>query len=228
MNHILAELFPVLEHVMNKSAEECNVAPGAHRQPDVRHRRSSGEPRINVNDRSAALARFDHPLEADRMVLRHRRSHNENGVRVSEVLLSCGRAAASERGSQTGNRRAVSYTCLIAEAHHPQAAGEELFYEIVLFVVERSATEMADRLRLHHRMSIFFFFESGFARFPEPVSDHIHRLLQIERLPFAGIGPAIFHLRLARWAGDQLKAVGAFGTEMSPRDRRLGITLNAD
>src|SRR5438477_351651 len=47
------------------------------------------------------LSRLHYPLEADRMVLRHRRSHNQNGVRVLQILLRCSSAAF---GTQTPTR----------------------------------------------------------------------------------------------------------------------------
>ena len=64
----------------------------------------------------AVLSRaFDHPLEADGMVLGHRRAHDQDRVRVREILLRRRCAAAPERGAQTGHRGAMSYPGLIAD-----------------------------------------------------------------------------------------------------------------
>jgi len=46
-----------------------------------------------VNYFCAFLARLHYPLKADRVVFRHRRAHNQDGVRVLQVLLRCGRSA---------------------------------------------------------------------------------------------------------------------------------------
>ena len=123
--HVLAELFSVFEYVMNQSTKKDDVAAGTHRNPDIRHRRSASEARIDVDDGRTTLACLNHPLEADGMILRHRRSHNENGIGICQVLLCGGRTAASERGTQTGHRGAVSYTRLIAQADHAQTGGEQ-------------------------------------------------------------------------------------------------------
>ena len=88
----------------------------------------------------AALAGFHHPLEPHRVILGHVRSHDHDAVRVHEVLLVVGGAAAPERGPQTGDRRAVSYAGLVFDLDHAQA-GEELFDQVVLFVVERRAAQ---------------------------------------------------------------------------------------
>ena len=90
------------------------------------------------------LARLHDPLEADRMVLGHRRSHDQDRVGVGEVLLRGRRAAASERGAQTGHGGAMSYTGLVADANHAQTAGEQLLDQVVLFVVEGRAAEVRD------------------------------------------------------------------------------------
>lgn len=52
---------------------------------------------------SAALTRFHHPLESHRMVLRHGGAHNQNRVGVGKILLRGSSAAAPEGGAQTGH-----------------------------------------------------------------------------------------------------------------------------
>src|SRR5207237_5420056 len=94
------------------------------------------EPWIDVDDlRATFLSRFDDPLKSDRMVLGHRRSHDQDGVSIGQVLLRGRGAPAPERGAQTGHGGAVSYPGLVADADHAEAGGEKLFDEVVLFVV---------------------------------------------------------------------------------------------
>src|SRR3954454_17349702 len=96
-----------------------------------------------MDDRRAILfTRLDHPLKSDRMVLRHRRSHDQDGVGVGEVLLRGRRAATPERRPQTGDGGAMSYPGLVADAKHAQTSREKFFDEVVLFVVERGAAEV--------------------------------------------------------------------------------------
>ena len=68
-----------------------------------------------------------------------------------EILLRRRRAAAPERGAQTGHRGAMSYPGLVADGDHPEAAGEQLLDQVVLFVVERRAAQVRDRRALHQR-----------------------------------------------------------------------------
>ena len=97
------------------------------------------------------------------MVLRHGRPHNQDRVRVGQVLLSGGGAAAPEGGAQTGHRGAMSYPGLVADAHHSQAGREEFLDEIVFFVVERGAAQMRDGGGMHHDFAVFFLLRT-FAR----------------------------------------------------------------
>src|SRR5205807_10365274 len=107
-----------------------------------------------MNDLRPALARLNHPLKSHGMVFRHRRSHDEDGVRVAEILLRSGRAAASEGSAQTGHGRAMSYTGLVADADHSQPAREELADQIILFDVQRGPAKVSDCGCLQDRKSV--------------------------------------------------------------------------
>ena len=97
---------------------------------------------MTVAPRSRALITQRKPTGC---VLGHRRAHDQDRVGVREILLRRRRAAAPERGAQTGHRGAMSYPGLVADGDHAQAAGEELLDQVVLFVVERRAAEVRDR-----------------------------------------------------------------------------------
>ena len=56
--------------------------PGAQRHHMSAMARGARESRIDVDDRGAAFAGLDHPPEADRMVLGHRRAHDQDRVGV--------------------------------------------------------------------------------------------------------------------------------------------------
>src|SRR6185437_1129930 len=169
-----------------------------------------------MNDFRAAIPRFHGPLESHRMIFGHRRAHDENGVGIRKVLLRCGCAAASERSAQTGHRRAMSYTGLIAHAHHAKAGGEELLDEIIFLVVERRAAEMRDGRCAHHGLPVFLFDERALARRPHTLSYHVHGLVETNLLPCGAARAAIEHLGGALWMRDQLIACRAFWTQMPP------------
>jgi hypothetical protein len=73
------------------------------------------------------------------MVLRHRRSHNQDRVRVTQVLLRSRRPASSKTRSKTWNRGGVSYAGLVGDANHSQAGGEKFFDQVIFFYVEGGA-----------------------------------------------------------------------------------------
>src|SRR4051794_21873957 len=110
---------------------------------DVGQSRRTGEARVDVNHRRAAGLRLHDPLEADRVRLGHVGTLDDDAVRVLQVLLKVRRAAATEAGSQTGNRAAVSYPRLVLDLQSAER-GEQLLDEVVLFVVQRRAAEARD------------------------------------------------------------------------------------
>src|SRR5581483_2570340 len=94
------------------------------------------EPWIDVNNLRPALSRLDYPLKPDRMVLCHRRSHDQDRVCVTQVLLRSRRPASSKACAQTGHSGAVSYTGLVGDANHAQTSGEELLDQVIFFNIE--------------------------------------------------------------------------------------------
>src|ERR1043165_7074816 len=224
VDDVVAEVALVGEDVVDHRAEEEGVAAGAEREPVVGHGRGAAEARIDVDDlRAVLLTRLDDPLEADRMVLGHRRAHDENRVGVGEVLLRGGGAAAAERGDQPGHRGAVSYPRLVGEADHAQAGCEELLDEVVLFDVERGAAEVGDAGGV-----VVAVVEGALAQCPHPLGDHLQRLLDGELEPLARARRTVAGAREAPRMRDELEAVGALRAEVAARDRRLRITLDGD
>src|SRR5207237_9521341 len=84
--------------------------------------------------------------EADGVVLGHVRAHDQDRVRVREVLLERGGSASAERGPQTGDRGAVSYARLVLDLDDAETHGE-LLDQVVLLVVEGRSTEHGDAHR---------------------------------------------------------------------------------
>src|SRR6202011_2779119 len=111
---ILAEEQLVLEYVTNQSTQEKNVRASPKRYPDIRHGRRSAEAWVHMQDLRATLLGLHDPLKSDRMVLRHIRSHDQDRVGVEQIIRCCCCSAASVSCAQTGHRRAMSYTGLIA------------------------------------------------------------------------------------------------------------------
>ena len=120
----------------------------------------------------------------------------------------------------------MSYPGLVGHADHPQASSEKLLNQIILFVVERGATEMADRGRMINGRPVFFVNERAFARFPNPVRHYVHRVIQRNFCPLFRARRAIFHFCFATRMREQLKGRRAFRTKVSLTDRRLRVALD--
>src|SRR4029077_6737194 len=196
VDHVLAKIFFVFENVMNKPPEKQDVRSGAQWGPNVCHGGRAAEARIDVNDLCTALSRFDPPLETDRVILRHVRAHNQDGIRIYEIARRSCRSASAEGGAQTGQRRAVSYTGRVADADHAQAGREELFDQVVFFVIESRATKVGHGSRMHYDLSIPLLHEGALPRVPDTIGDHVHRRLKFQFLPPGRVRPAILYARL--------------------------------
>ena len=97
-----------------------------------------------MDEGRALVLCFHGPAETDRLRFGHIRSHEQDAVTVRHVLLViCGRTAA-ERGAQTGHRGAMSYSRLVFDRHDPQSAAEQLFNEVVFFVVDGGPAQRTD------------------------------------------------------------------------------------
>ena len=98
-----------------------------------------------MDDRGPLLLRFHDPAKTDRVRFGHRGTFDQNAICIRQILLRGGSSAPAERGAQTGHRAAMSYTGLVGYTDHAQASGEQLFDEIIFFVIKRRATEMTYR-----------------------------------------------------------------------------------
>src|SRR6266542_4199183 len=114
----------------------------------------------------AALLRLHHPSKSDRMRFGHRRAFDQNAIGVGKILLRGRSSAAAEGGAQTGHRAAMSYPRLVGHTDHAQAGGEKFFYEIIFFVIERGAAEMADRCGVIDIRSVGLPNECALSRLP--------------------------------------------------------------
>src|SRR5690606_41506998 len=101
------------------------------RTVQTRHGARPREPRIHVNDPGAPLPRPHHEPEPDRMTLGEVRAHDQDAVRVRQILLERRRSASTQRDPQTGDRGRVSYPRLVLHEDEP-GAHAELLDQVVL------------------------------------------------------------------------------------------------
>src|SRR5579862_3947587 len=122
----------------------------------------------------------------------------------------------------------MSYPRLIAQAHHSQSRGEELFDQIVFFAVESCAAKVRQRRGLHQGLAIPRFHKTAFACAPDSFRDHIHRFFEREFLPLARVGGAVFDLLQPSRMSVQFKSICALGTEVPAGNGRLRIAFDGD
>src|ERR1043166_5915993 len=138
----------------NDTAKERDVAAGADRNPDVGQRARPRKSWIDMDNGRAALLRFHHPAETDRMGFGHGRAFDQNAIGVGEILLRSRSSAPAKGGAQTGHRAAMSYPCLVGNADHSQTKREQFPDQIIFFVIKRGATKMTDRGRMIDRVTV--------------------------------------------------------------------------
>ena len=73
----------------------------------------------------------------------------------------------------------MSYARLVADTDHPEARGEELLDQVILFIVECRPTEMRYRSSVHYPLTVTLFLKGAFASVPDAIGDHIHRPFEV-------------------------------------------------
>src|SRR5690606_26699432 len=151
------------------------------------------------------------------------RPHDQEAVGVGEIHLEGGRAAAAERGPQTGDRGRVSYPGLVLDVDDPRADAE-LLDEVVLLVVEGRAAEERDGRRLADPPAVRVPLAiRAVARLTEPLGDPIHRPLEGDLLPLRPSGPPVEDPRQAPGVDRVLECARALGAEGALVDRALRV-----
>src|SRR5437667_9106167 len=98
----------------------------------------------------------------------------------------------------------MSYPGLVGYTDHAQACGEKFFDEIIFFVIERGAAEMADRSRVIDCCPVLLSDEGALTRLPDAFRHHVHRAIQRNFRPLLRARRAIFYFRLALRMSEQL------------------------
>src|SRR5205085_12499795 len=173
-DHVVPELVATLQDVVDDGPQEGDVAAGPDGDEDVGQGAGAAEARVDVDDGRALELGLHHPLEPDRMALGHVRSHDQDAVRVGQVLLEGGCASPTEGCPQTGDGGGVSYAGLVLDLDGAQGGGQ-LLDEVVLLVVEGGPAQAADAHGAAHVTALVV---GVLPRFPaggdDPVGDHVH------------------------------------------------------
>src|SRR5207247_7864295 len=103
---------------------------------------------------------------------------------------------------------------------------EQLLDQVVLFVVERRAAERRDRERAVERLPVLLVLPRLRARRDDAVGDHVHRVLERQRLPRRSMGWPVLDAILAQRALDEVLRRRALRAEAPARDRALRVALD--
>src|SRR5207302_2461444 len=182
-DYALPKTADVLEDVMDQPAKECDVAAGTYGHVHGCVGAGPRKPRIDMDDRRAPELRLHYPLEANRMVLGHVRAHDQDAVRVRQVLLEVGGAAPTEARPQTGDCRAVSYAGLVLDLDHAERE-EQLLDQVVLLVVEGGSAKGGDPHRAVERASLRVTVLPALrARLDDAIGDHVQGAVECQVFP---------------------------------------------
>ena len=91
----------------------------------------------------------------------------------------------------------MSYPGLVGHTDHAQASGEKFLYEIILFVIQCRAPEVANRGCVIDRRAILLVNKGAFPRFPNAICHHVHRAIERNLRPTLRARRAIFHFGFA-------------------------------
>src|SRR3989442_8763452 len=93
----------------------------------------------------AAFFGLHRPAEPDGMVFRHVAAHDQDRVRVGQILLEGGRPTSAKACPQTGDGGALSYSALVFDRDDAQAAAEQLLDQVAFLDVHRGAPAAGHR-----------------------------------------------------------------------------------
>ncbi|ABA52345.1 hypothetical protein BURPS1710b_A0731 [Burkholderia pseudomallei 1710b] len=219
----------VRQQVMDHPAEERDVRAGANRRVIIGDRCGAREARIDDDEARVAMRlRFGDPLETARMGLGGIAAHHENNVRVLDVDPMVRHRATAKRRGKTCHRRAMSDTSLVVEREHPHAA-HGLVRQIADLVAARRGGQHARRepaVDLHavvRRLD-----EVRVAVRLHQLRDPLERVAPRDRLPLVGAGRAVFGLREAARAMDEVDEARALRAQRAAVDRVIGVALDVD
>jgi len=137
---------PMNEDIVDHCIEKRRVGAGADARVDIRCRRGSGEPRVDVDDFRPIFLGLPDPLEGHGVVLRHIAAFHQNRLAMLQVNPVVGHRPAPERRPQTGDRGAMSKSGLMLDKGDAEKA-RGFLEEVALLVGVLCAAHERDRVR---------------------------------------------------------------------------------
>src|SRR5690349_21182889 len=219
----------VVDDVVDESAQERDIAARANRGVEITHGAGAGEARVDVDQlRPVFHLRLHRPAERHRVALRHVAALEDDAVREREIARVGGRRAASEPGPQTGDARGVSYSGLVFDRHHPQAA-HELLLHVVPLVVQSGATQRENGGGLIDQGAVLQSLHKGFiARLLDQLGNPVHGPVQLDLLPIDSTRLPVEDPGCPVGILDQLVSRGSLGTEAALVVRAPLVALDVD
>ena len=143
--HVLVVIAVARQRVVNQPAEKRDVGAGANLDEAIGDRRRPVEARIDAHQLGVAISlRLHDETETDGMVFSRIATHRQHDIRIADVGPAVGHRSSSERGGQTGHRRAVSYSGLLLDRDDTQTGAEGFDEEVIELVGIGAAADDAD------------------------------------------------------------------------------------
>src|SRR5688572_15352083 len=136
---------------MDQPPEKRDVGSGAYRDIKVRDGRRPVEAGVDCDKLGFAYAlRLDREAKSDRMVFCGVAAHYEDDIGIGHIRPAVGHRTATESGSQTGHRGAMSKAGLVFVGHDSQSKAELAKQVVDLVGVRTTADDRRVRKSIDH------------------------------------------------------------------------------
>ena len=138
-------VFLVLDNIIDKCSEECDICAGTQLEEMVCNARSTGIADIDMDDNRAVVLCLHDVLHPHRMTLRHVRAFDPNHLRMLDVVPRAVHRTAPECSTECRRCRCVADTRLVVEFDHTETA-HHLDQLVALLVVDLRAANQTNRI----------------------------------------------------------------------------------
>src|SRR5688572_17294887 len=169
---------------MDQPPEKRDVGSGAYRDIKVRDGRRPVEAGVDCDKLGFAYAlRLDREAKSDRMVFCGVAAHYEDDIGIGHIRPAVGHRAATESGSQTGHRGAMSKAGLVFVGHHTESEAEFAKQVVDLVGIGTAADDRHVRKTIDQAVLGVLDLEARIARLLNEARHTVEGLIPRNRLP---------------------------------------------
>ena len=191
---IVGIVFLVLNNIIDKCSEECDICAGTKLEEMIRDARRAGKADIDMDDDGSVVLCLHNVLHRHRMALRHVRAFDPDQLRVLEVVPRAGHCTAPECAAERRWGRRMADARLVVDEYDTERA-RHLDQLVALLVVDLRAADKADGIRTvaHELLTIDLIFADPVlvTRLLHGTCCAVDRLLPADLLPVVTAGRTV-------------------------------------